>query len=92
MPSTAHNIFFTSGEQRKKPEKDDFEWLHPTTKPAEIAAAKEAYTANYNFIDCIGIQLKDPKFSTSNSCMPFSVANQCTSFETYDVSTVNMLI
>lgn len=79
--SPTQNILFTSGERRKKEVKDDFEWLHPTTRPADVTAAREAYTANYNFID--GIQAKDPKVSSAQYCMPVSVSNRCTNFDTY---------
>ena len=82
-PSTPHNIFSASGERRKKEVKDDFEWLQPTSRAADLSAAKEAHASKYNFIN--GISTKDPKLSTSKYSVPFSVSDRITDFEPYFV-------
>ena len=46
----AQQLFSASGERRRKEVKDDFEWLHPTTRPADIAAAREAYQSKYSLL------------------------------------------
>lgn len=81
--STAYNIFSASGARRKKEVKDDFEWLQPTSRAADLSAAKEAHASKYNFIN--GISTKDPKLSTSKYSVPFSVHDRITNFEPYYV-------
>ena len=41
----------TAGERRKKQVKDDFDWLLPSTQPADQKAAIKAYESKYNFTD-----------------------------------------
>ena len=50
QPLNAQQLFSASGERRRKEVKNDFEWLHPTTRPADIAAAREAYQSKYSLL------------------------------------------
>ena len=72
QPSNAQQLFSASGERRRKEVKDDFEWTRPTPRPADLAAARDAYSSKYSFID--GIQMKDPRMSSCHYRIPSSVA------------------
>jgi len=48
-------IFSVTGEQRKKPVEDNFDWLQPSTRPADRKAVMEAYESNFAFCEGRGI-------------------------------------
>ena len=64
-------IFPATGERRKKQVKDDFDWLLPSTRPADRNAAIKAYESKYNFTD--GFQSSNQLCSSTKYCIPASV-------------------
>jgi hypothetical protein len=81
QPSNAQQLFSASGERRRKEVKDDFEWTRPTPRPADLAAARES---KYSFID--GIQMKDPRMSSSHYRVPSSVAQRVVNSNTHSAA------
>lgn len=81
ISSNRLEIFPVTGEQRKKQNKDVFDWLQPSTRPANRKAVKEAYDSNFTFTD--GFQSSNKLCSTYEYCVPASVDNRVAEYETH---------
>jgi len=64
-------VFSVTGERRKKQVRDNFDWLLPSTRHANMDATMQAYSSNYLFTE--GFQSSNKMFSTSSYVVPQSV-------------------
>ena len=82
--TTHHNLFPDTGARRKKEVKDNFEWLQPAIRPADVLVARKAYADNYTFKD--GFHTIDKSGSHSKYSIPAQIMSRCTNFTTHTVS------
>jgi len=64
-------IFPVTGERRKKTVEDNFDWLQPSTRPADRKAVMEAYESHFAF--CDGFQKSNILSSSYKFSVPESV-------------------
>jgi hypothetical protein len=81
--STPVSIFPDTGGRRKKEVKDNFDWLQPSIRPADKAAARNAYADNYSFKEGFHISLKSSSYS--KYVVPAIVMSRYKNYNTYTV-------
>ena len=81
--STPVSIFPDTGGRRKKEVKDNFDWLQPAIRPADKAAARNAYADNYSFLEGFHISLKSSSYS--KYAVPANVMSRYKNYNTYTV-------
>ncbi len=79
--STPCSIFPVTGARRKNEVKDNFDWLLPRTKSADIKDTVMAYESSYHF--GTGFSSLDRMVSNKICATPQSVENRCVAF--YDI-------
>jgi hypothetical protein len=79
--STPRSIFPETGPRRKNEVKDNFDWLLPRTKSADIEEAVNAYESSYHFLG--GFSSSDRMVSKKISATPQSVDNRCVFYEVH---------
>ena len=72
-----------TGKRRKKEVKDNFDWLQPVPRPADVAAARQAYEDNYTFKE--GFYTSDKSASQSKYSIPTNIMIRCANFTTYAI-------
>ena len=81
--STPVSIFPDTGGRHKKEVKDNFDWLQPAIRPADKAAARNAYADNYIFKEGFHISLKSSSYS--KYAVPSIVMSRYKNYNTYTV-------
>ena len=81
--SRPHDIFPVTGERRKKEVKDNFDWLQPVSRPADVAAVRQAYEDNYTFKE--GFHTSDKSASQTKYSIPTNIMIRCANFTTYAI-------
>jgi hypothetical protein len=61
--------------------KDNFDWLQPAIRPADVSAARKAYADNYSFKN--GFHTSDKSASYSKYSIPANIMSHCANFTTY---------
>ena len=76
--STPCDIFPVTGSRRKNEVRDNFDWLLPRTKSADVKEAETAYSSYYQF--GTGFSSSDKMVSNKICAMPKSVEDRCVGF------------